>query len=473
MSFNKQSILLKSFSWWISNDDVKTTWNQVLDTNNMDLNRNSDFISLYRASGWRFVTTATINGFFEVKSSVFCYTSDWKIYTASWTLKYTFAWNPSIQQAWNFNRYVYFLDENQVIYKISEPNVTLWNWAWNVATVTVWWDWFTSNGNTYPVVVLLNEQFYIWAWDDVYQITKTDISTKFDIWDWAIVWITRIWWVFRIYTDKWTIAFWDWLADSIDSFIEVWESVRAVINNWQIDYIIAGWWKNQSNIYVLNGYQTPELLKGRYSDILQRTLFKIDVTNVQDMAKLWTTIYFRQEWINGDEILSYWTWNPVLPNGFNKFMTEDSNWNVIDTVYSLYGLNWLDWDTLYVWMNSNSEKAVEKISISWWTSFSYQTNWYIITNPFDWNTKINHKKIEEIQIITSDCDVNNTIEIQYSIDWWTFTSLTTINTWSWITKTIEYPNDDFYTISYKCIFIWDLNNTPKLYEINTIYTIIE
>jgi hypothetical protein len=476
-SFTKQSINLKNFTWGISQDDFLTTWKQVLYTENLDLNRDSYFVSLGRANTWRFTTTASITWFFKSTDAVFAYTSDGKIYDSNWILKYTFSWNEPILQAWEFNNYIYFLLENTVsasyIHRVTDNSIILDTWIMNAVTIT--WDWFIREWNTFPIVVLLNENFVIWVWNSVYQITDDDISTEYNIWDWKVVWITRIGWVFKVYTENGVVAFWDWESNSIDSFIEINQTVRWVINDGKIDNIVAGASENQTELILLNWYTTQTLAQLRYSDRLWTNVFQIKANETQEFTKLGNVIYFKNDGeSNTDNILSYGTLNPSLSDWFNIPFSIDSNWNVIDTLYSLFGHDSLNGDILYMWINSNSEFAVEKIALSWWTSFSYRQSWYLQTNIIDWWSRIQKKKIEAIKLITSGCDIDNTIELQQSIDWWTFSSIQTINTWAWITDTNIYTKKDtFRDIMFKINFVWDWNTTPKFYELQLIYTNIE
>ena len=138
MALSKQSITFRDFTWWIAQDDYLTTWKQVLYTENLDINRNADFVTLTRANLNRQTTTARINGFFRSTDSVFAYTADWKIYDTSWNVKYTFPSNTEVLQAWNFNSDVYFLLESSVwtptasyIHKISEC-IRITNIYWEV-----------------------------------------------------------------------------------------------------------------------------------------------------------------------------------------------------------------------------------------------------------------------------------------------------------------------------------------------------
>jgi hypothetical protein len=479
MAFQKQSITLKNFTWGISQDDFLTTWKQVLYAENLDINRDSYFVWLSRSNEWRFTTTASINWFFKSTDSVFAYTSDWKIYDSSWNVKYTFTWNEPILQAWEFNGYIYFLLESTVdssyLHRVTKNSIILG--TWNVNAITVAWDWFIRQWATFPVVVLLNELFYIWVDSSVYSISKEDVSVEYDIWDWDVVWITRTWSTFKVYTENWTVAFWDWVSNNISWFFEIWQKVRSVINNkWQ-DYVVAGNSKNQTEIVIVTNFTPDSLWQLRYSDRLANNVFEIEANEPQELAKLWNTIYFKQDslsWADND-ILSYWTLNATLSSGFNVPFTKDSNWNAIDTLHSLFWHDSLNGDLLYLWMNSNSEFAVERISITWWTSFTYRTAWYLQTNPIDFWTKQQKKKIEWIKIVTGNCDATNTIEIQYSIDWWAFTTLKTINSWTSITKTSIYTlHKQFFDISYKINFVWDwVATTPEFYEIQTIATNIE
>jgi len=231
MAFDKQSVILKKFTWGLSSDDFLSTWDQFLYAENLDINTNSYFVTLNKNSEWRFTTTDTVNWFIEAKvwtsKKVFAYCDDWKIYdTSDWSLQYTM-WD-WVLQAWIFNWYIYFLTNNATpLNRITIANANSNNWTWNVTeNIITTWDSIPTSSDIYPVIVLLNEFFYLWSWAWVYKVDSNDIVEEFDIWDWDVVWLSTVWWVIKVYTGKWTMAFWDWISTSIDSFIEIQEQTR-------------------------------------------------------------------------------------------------------------------------------------------------------------------------------------------------------------------------------------------------------
>jgi len=479
MSIQKQSITWNKFNWWISNDDFLTTGKQVLYTENLDINTNSNFVTLNKDSEWRFTTTDKVNWFIEARSGtskeVFAYTEDWKIYdTSDWTVEFTFSPARKLLNAWRFNDYIYFLTDEPWLARITEANAYSNLWTWNVdESITTTWDSLPSWWDIFPVTVLLNEKFYLGKWNTVSVVDKTDVIENFDIWDWEVVWITRVWWVFKVYSENWVIAFWDWTSSSIDSFLEVQEQVRWVINDWKTDYIIAGHTDFQARVKVLNWYTIQDLLQARDSDRLWDEIFKIEYIETNQWGRLSDIIYFSQDWISGKQLLSWWTNNPVLSKWINIPFSKDSNGNNITSITSIYWVELTATDRLLIWMDSNSQDAVEYIDVSTTTPL-YKDAWYLQTTAYDWWTKTIRKRIEEIRITTSDCDTNNTVELEYSIDWWAFSSLKTINSWTWITRSKIYAaKDAFYDIAFKVNFVSAWTATPKFYEIKLIYSIIE
>ncbi len=476
-SFKKQSITIKNFSGWISQDAALTTWKQVLYTENLDINSNSYYISLNKESEGRFETTDTVNWFIWAWIRSFAYCDDWKIYDVNdWTVKYTL-WD-KVYNAWTFNWFIYFLtNATDPLNRISIRNAASNSWTWNVEeNISTTGDSIKLSGDIFPSIVLLNEKFYLWTWSDVVVVDKTDVVTSYDIWDWNVVWITRVGWVFKVYTDTWVVAFWDWESSSIDSFIEVQAIVRWVLNDWKTDYILA--WKTdfQSRVKVLSWYTIPEqdLMQARHSERLWEYLFRIEYLQTNQWARLANQLYFVQDWIDSKQLVTYWTWNPVVGKWFNIPYSKDSTWDLITQINSIYWTELTDVDRMLLWITTWDWTFVEYIDVNT-TSPVYKTNGYLQTNIIDWWSRIQRKKIEAIKIVTSDCDEDNTIELQQSIDWWTFSTVQTINDWSWITKTdIFTKKDAFRDIMFKINFVSDwTNTTPKFYEIQLVYTNID
>ena len=474
MAFQKQSITLKNFTWWLSQDDFLSTWKQVLYAENLDLNTNSYYVSLNKELEWNFVTTGAVNWFITAWTNTFAYCTDWKIYDANtWLVVYTL-WDEALN-AWQFNGFLYFLTNNaNPLNRITITNASSNLWTWNVSeNITTTWDSITTAADIYPVVVLLNTKFYIWNGDLVSVVDSSDVITNFDIWDWDIVWITRIGWIFKVYSETWVIAFWDWETDSIDSFVEVQEVVRWVINDGKIDYILA--WKTdfQSKVKILNWYTIQDLLLTRDSERLWDYLFKINYLQTNQGWRLSNQLYFVQDGIDSEQLVSYWTWNPTLSKGFNIPLSKDSTWAAITSITAIKWVELTATDRLYIWFEAESVTYIWYIDVNTPTPV-YKPAWYMQTNIIDWWSRIQNKKIEEIKLITSDCDVDNTIELLYSVDWWSFTSLQTINSWAWITKTEIYTwKDDFFDIAFKVNFVSDWTTTPKFYEIQLNYTNID
>lgn len=481
MAFEKQSITWKDFYWGISQDDYLTTGNQVLYAENIDLTSSSDYIQLWKNSEWRYTTTDYVNGFIHAESGtnkqVFAYTDDGKIYdTEDGTVESTAIWD-IIYTAFRFNWYIYFVSNHSTapFSRITDANAYgNSNWAWMSVNFTLWTNISSTWWKIYPVLTYLDEFFYIWIWNTVYQVDNTDAVESFAIFDDDIVWLTRVGWVIKVYTKRGTIAFWDWESTSVDSVISIYEPIRWVISNGKIDYLICWHSDFQSRIKLLNWYTVQELSNARYSEVLWDYIWKVALTKPNLLHKIWDTIYFVQDGITWEDVYRFWTNNPVIKAWFNVWLAQDSNGNNISSIYSLYGIEFTSVDRLYVWVDSNSQTAFEYIDINT-TSPIYKDEWYLILNPFDWWSKTIRKKIEYIMLSTSNCDASETVELQYSIDWWSYSSIQTINSWTSLTRTEIYDHlDFFYDINFKIIMssAWS-SDSPKLHELRLVYSLVE
>jgi hypothetical protein len=224
---------------------------------------------------------------------------------------------------------------------------------------------------------------------------------------------------------------------------------------------------------VLTWYTIQDLLLTRDSERLWDYLFKITYSQTNQWWRLSNQLYFVQDGITSDDLVSYGTWNPTLSKWFNIPYSKDSLDTQISTISAIKWVELTATDRLYIWIETWAWTFMEYIDVNT-TTPTYKPSWYLQTNIIDWWSRIQKKKIEQIKLVTSDCDVDNTIELQYSIDWWSFTSAETIIAWTSITKTEVYSKKDvFFDIAFKINFISDWTTTPKLYEIQLIYSNID
>ena len=485
MAFEKQSMIWKDFYGGISQDDYLTTGKQVLYAENVDLTSSSDYVQMGKNSEWRYTTTDDVNGFIHAESwtsrDIFAYTKDGKIYdTSDWTVESSAIW-AEIYTAFRFNGYLYFVSNHGTapFSRITDANAhNNTSWASLSVNFTLTWDTISSAwGKIYPVVSFLDEFFYIWIWSSVFKVSDWDVVEEFAIFDDNIVWLTRVGWVIKVFTERWTIAFWDGISSSIDSFISAQEPIRAVINAWKIDYIVAWHTDFQAKIKILNGYTLQQLNSARYSTELAHSVWNIEITKPNQLTKIWDTIYFCQDGVTWSDVYRFWTNNPVIKAWFNVALAKDSNWNQIsETIKCLYWIEVTATDQLYIWMYSNSQEAFERIDLNIDpTNAVYKTSWYMTLNPIDAWSKTTKKKIEYIMLSTSNCSANETIELQYSIDWAAFSTVQTINSGTSLTRTEIYDHlDEFYELKFKVNFAsgWS-NATPRLHEIKLVYSFVE
>ena len=485
MAFEKQSITWKDFYWGIAQDDYLTTGNQVLYAENIDLTSSSDYIQLWQNSKTRYTATWQVNGFIHAEwgtdRDVFAYTKDGKIYdTIDWTVESSAIW-AEIYTAFRFDGYIYFVSNHATapFSRITDANaIDNTNWGALSANFTLWTSISTAGWDIFPVLTYLDEYFYIGIWNTVYQVDKwtTPAVESFSIFDDDIVWLTRVGWVIKVYTKRWTIAFWDWESTSVDSVISVQEPVRWVINQWKIDYLICWHSDFQTKVKVLNGYTVQELSNARYSEQLWDYIGKLELNKPNKLTKIWETIYFvmDNEISGSKDLYRYWTNNPILKGWFNVWLSEDSNWDDITQLHWIYWIEVTNTDQVYIWIESNSQHAMEYVNVNT-SSPKYKSSWYTILNPIDWWSKTMKKKIEYIMLSTSNCDASETVELQYSIDWWAFSTIQTINSGTTLTRTEIYDHlDDFYDIKFKVIMSsswWA--DSPKLHELRLVYSFIE
>lgn len=484
---SKASVTFKNFYWWISNDDYLTTGKQILYSENIALSRYSDAVELSHETTDRYTTTDRVLWFFDARETVsswnykyFAYTEDGKIYdTSDGSVEYTLTAN-TIQNHFKLNWYIYFVVEWSLwpLCKITEENAYDNLWSGNVTTNVASWDITISNWDDItPTIVFLDNIAYLWVWNTVYSIDNSEVVTAYDIFDWLIVWLTRVGWVIKVFTEKWTIAFWDWDSTEVDSVLEIKDDIRLVRSLGKNDIMIC--WRNQNHttIKVLSWYDITTIYQSRYSTKLDNHIWEIDIDYNNQMDVFNNNMYTNMIYDGNARLLSYWTENPIFPAWMHIALQWDSTWTEIsDWITAIKWFNFPLKKWVYLWIEIGSTYSFEFLPLTSSSTENHKESWFMILNPFDWWSKTIHKKIEKITIATSNCDASETVELQYSIDGWAFSSIQTINSWTDITRTEIFDhNDSFYDIQFKILMTssWSAWDTPRFYELKLDYIEIE
>jgi hypothetical protein len=430
-------------NWWIADDIFTGIDNSYFYSENVEIRENSKGISLSKKLAQATTSTDKINVIVKADTNLFiAWWASWvckKCKNGNWSAVTT-GINQARVSAAVFNDELYFCTRS-VLYKVAVSDFS----SSSVTPTKV--DDLTSSGH-HPMLVS-QWDLYIWNWS---KLSKVDTAGVFsDIFTmekwWVITKLNDLWWAIRVITQSalWNsnIYLWDWVNSEPD------ETIPLI---WYVTY--------QSQIF--NGY--PYLVTNRGLWILD--WYKIyPLKKIEDFADIenWIAVYNERlviAWTNG--IYSRWAKN----KNYNEVLSYDYVANGEVTAICSDGIDlFVAWKKTTDWWTTTY--GIDKLSDE-----QYNTSWYLITRGYYANSLKEVKEWILAWIWYSDLVSGQSIEIQYSVNWWSFTSLRTITP---TTDTIEsftedlFVRDRFQYIQFKIILTWDGTNTPSFYALDFIF----
>ena len=479
MSFNKQSITWSKFYWWIWSDDQLVGASQILYSENIDLKSNSRYAQLNMKPLQKVLTwTDTIAWFINAiqdtwSKKTYWYWKNGVVYQVDWTdnvPNYTInAWADDVVNAIDFNDKTYFLLEtssfsNVALWEIISDN--LYDWIWTITnTINTSSKWTPLD--KYPMYNYLDSFMYIWIGKEVYRLDNLWVAKTFNIWTDDIVAITQLWWVFRLYQRDWRILFWDGLNDAIDSSTSVNDTIRSVVQHKWVDYIV--WWVSKffSNFYVMNWYRADLLVQAETTEATNWDNAKFNIIDATKniISFNWQIIFWAIN-VNVDQIYSFGNKKPQFPVWYENVITKSPDDLEVSNIFGIW--IWESDGSYYVWYNDGVKDWIFEYNIVS-ASPTYQHTWVLYTPVFNAGANTIKKQIESIWVYV-DIPFWTTATLKLSIDWWTYWNTTTLTYWRNIINTIT---NEFFEIIYEISFTSTWTNTPKLYDMNLIYTVIE
>lgn len=425
-------------NWWIADDIFTGINNSYYYSENIEIRENSKWISLNKALVQDTTTTSKINTIVKANSTLFiAFGDDWVCKKcSSGTRGAVTTWlSADIISAAVFNDYVYFATSS-ILYKVAVSSFS----SSSVSPTKV--DDLTS-ADKHPMLVSMWDM-YIWNWSTLSKVDVTNVYSDLftmETW-WVITKLNDLWWAIRVITQSalWNsnIYLWDWVSDTPD------ETVPLI---WYVTY--------QSQIY--NGY--PYLVTNRWLGILD--WYKIyPLKKIDDFADIdnWIGVYDEKliiAWTKG--IYSRWAKN----KNYNEVLSYD--YVASGDITCIYS----DWIDLFVAWDNNWTYWIDKLSET-----TYNTEWYLITRWYYANSLKEVKEWIIAGIWYSVLQAWQSVEIQYSVNGWAFTTLRTIDT---TTQTIEsftedlFVRDRFQYIQFKIILRWNWTNTPSFYALDFMF----
>lgn len=428
-------------NWGIADDIFTGINNSYFYSENIEIRENSKGISLSKKLVQDTTTTNQIRVIIKATTSLLiawgngwiCYKCD----NGSWSAVST--WRSKAWYSWAvFNDYVYRCEDN-ALYKVAVSD-------FSSASVTPTKVTDLVNTIYHPMLVSMGD-LYIWNGS---KLSKVDVSNVFsDLFTMEtggiITKLNDLWGAIRVITQSalWNsnIYLWDGVSDIPD------ETIPLI---WYVTY--------QSQIY--NGY--PYLVTNRGLGILD--WYKIyPLKKCDDFASIdnWIWVYNEKliiAWKKG--IYSRWAKN----KNYNEVLSYD--YVASGDVTAIFS----DWIDLYVaWKKTGDTTTywIDKLSNS-----AFNTSWYLITRWYYANSLKEVKEWIIAWIGYSELKSWQSIEIQYSVNGWDFTTLRTITP---TTQTIEsftedmFVRDRFQYIQFKIILNGWGTNTPSFYALDFMF----
>jgi len=442
----ESNVIAPLFRWanWGIADDV-FTWitDSYFSSKNIEVRENARGISLSKKLVNATSTTKAI--YVIVKATSNLYIAWWdngvcyKCSSNSWSAVDT--WNTlAWRSAAVFNDYVYWCTDTK-LYKVAVDDfanasvtptlVTNLSSTTHHPMLVSMWDLYIGNGEKLSKVDINN------VFSDLFTLEKWGIIEK----------LTDLWWSIRVVTQSAlgnsNIYLWDWVSDAPDETIPlIWYvTYQTQIYNWY-PYIVTNRW-----LGILDGYKIYPLKKCADFASIDNGIWVYDERLIIAGKK---GIYsWGAKNKNYSEVLSY-----------DYELTEESA--KISAIYS-------DWINLFVawYSTTSSSKGIDKLSDS-----TYNTSGELITRGYYANSLKEIKDWILAGIGYSALKTWESIEIQYSVDGWAFTTLRTLTpTTDTIANFTEdlFVREQFQYIQFKIILNWPGTTTPSFYALDFIF----
>ena len=462
-----------SRQWWIWYDEHIRVQEQVNYCSNVNINWDSKEVTLNGKPTNRVATWwKKIYWFIEWENSswdtrVFWYWEDWVIYRADWATSHTFSDWLDVRNACHFNWYIYFLraetGSEVKIWKILLQD--LYDSDWSEFEESIAFTEALPNGTAKSLYPMYDhwDALLFWIWENLISVNNADAEDKYAIfYDWILS-IVSNWSWFIITCSNWHIRTWTFWSSATSWGHKYTSKIRWVISKWHISYSVVWNSSKSSKLAMMSWWQSVPITDAITSSFW-KDKFRIFYEKIWQSTEIWDEVYFLNEY--EDWKISIWSYGKKhysKPEAFQEFCSLDSQWNEYSSIESIYSSeSWWD-DIIYIWL----DWYIEQLNV---TTPTYQPTWEIYEKTFTWEVASQRYQIEEITLLWDNCDANNTIEVQLSIDWWDFQTVQTLtDSGIQLDEDFQWWLDFFYLIPRIILTSHDWSKTPIYKELSVIY----
>jgi len=480
------NIEYNQFFIWESQDDIISQSWSIIEWDNIDWIKTWYWATIWPKMTNQLTTWVNAMRWFYDRSSDpadnWVFWDNWTIYNTDWTLLWTLT-NTAYDITACFRNWsnYYFVSVFEIetwnswikIWSISVIDAGNWDW---VNMVDTWWSWLWWNDGPPPVLEVSNSLTYIWEKYWVIRVLSW-VQTSYTFVDSIVVWLTLHWTQYKVYSQTWSVYYWDWTSASFSSAQDVWFRIERVSQYWNFDYITTEDW----DLYISWGYDyqliSNKKTSNRLSDNSTYTT-KFDFNN-----EIWTNIAITfARWdvyiLSSDTnvwLYKYWSVIPWWPKWFHKIITKTNDWTQIDEIYSLFMHSRSN--RLYMSYRAWATYWVDYIDI---TANTTAQDWFLVTPIFRWPPN-KENKITEVRATSSYTSWNNYIKIYKRINNGSWVLIRNINDTTdtikrhkiWTNNGTWNLSDEFIDIQFKIEIHNDLqtDTPPIIHWLELIYSI--
>lgn len=277
-----------------------------------------------------------------------------------------------------------------------------------------------------------------------------------------------------IFTETGKVHVWDGVNNLLSETININIKPSKVYQYGTTIYLLSGGQLSEKWLYVFDGQTAVPLFKQNFSSQISEWKGRF-ISEIGSITNDRENLYLVDEANDSNERVSFYGAEVRgTKKGLHYINVSNSSWDDFTRANAILHSQG---DLYIAWMRTWGTYGLDKISNT------KNTSWYIITRVDDFDLWILRATCNGIYFRTKDIDSNHTIEVQASVDGWTYTSLRTISATpekGIVRISMNEIRDagisaEFVDISFKLIFTSNDSTSPKVYqglsypiEVNTI-----
>lgn len=477
-------VKVNKFYWWLSDTSALVYDGQFPYWENLDLD-SLEYVTLNLApteeadiTTWVSSNNAEPICWLETSDDdAFFFFEDWFIQYKDWVVVADMTANKDISTCIEYNwRVLWFYKDSATTFKIASidigdvwTTVNSWTAAWSYTETFKTWTVAANNSLWDNIsVIIWNNLLFIWAWDSIFRLNKSD--TLEQVLSWLpsdVIKITSATTFLRLYLTDWQVSIYDWASQLPDYTTNLWVSKIATAY-WQrgSDWVVTWWTTTDVTRQLLNSngitYESFKKKKN-YVDVDEEEVGKFNFRSgaSEDWDNTFTEYKGKVYTCEDNSLTSIWSIERWLPTMINKEIARSVSWDKLTCVSTLFKAN--DGNTLYFYYTYVDWTIKNKLC-SWakWPDISddFYTSWSLYSRKFlMWRIRRRNNEL----YVRADVSATAYIEVYYRLDWWSWTSWATLNDDT--TKTHIINNSlEYNEIELAFIFTGTTSVSPKMWE---------